>query len=168
MATMQECLTHILWLADVSCIDNFTASRVVITGMFVFPKGDSVVHSSQGRPPSPWGWWEQGEEDGRHSCLGPGVPESGPRHLVWTYSGKYSCVIWALLRRSGFLACAGVETCLWQLPEAFQSPPSNHPSHSLEHDISENLWKNIKMNLLFRVIQVCVQQKWTSSAAFFF
>lgn len=56
----------------------------------VFPSGDSVVHSSQRWSSSPWGWWEQGEEDRWHSCMGPGIPQSGPGHLVWTNSGKYS------------------------------------------------------------------------------
>lgn len=83
-----------------------------------FPPGDSVVHSSQRWPPSSWGRWEQGEEDGRHSCVGPGVPQSGPGHLVWTHSGKYTstllnlhCINSHLIIAKLTLILATVSTC---------------------------------------------------------
>lgn len=67
--------------------------------------GDSVVHSSQRWPPSSWGRWEQGEKDRWHPCMGSGVPQSGPRHLVWTHSGKHTWIIlhflWIELQLTG-------------------------------------------------------------------
>lgn len=88
------------------------------------PTGDSVVHSSQRRSSTPWGRWKQGEKDGRHSCLGPGVPESGPRNIVWADPGMYSRLWkWQLCLKKRAFACRFCGICVFACFLKLVAPP---------------------------------------------
>ena len=54
----------------------------------MFWSGDRVGLPPQRWPSTPWGWWEQGEEDGWHRTVGPGVPQGRSRDLVRIDIGK--------------------------------------------------------------------------------
>jgi len=52
-------------------------------------EGDTVVFLPQRWPTTPWGWWEQGEEDWRHQLVGCWILEGRSGHAVWADFGEW-------------------------------------------------------------------------------